>query len=128
MAPSAESTPTPPPSATVTIGFEMSVTVGWMPNDPDGENATRPGSATAGTRSRPYGDGVYANFISDEGDAGLESAYGDRLKRLTALKDAHDPDNFFSMNANIAPSASSYCGGERTSSRSHRQPHGGRHG
>ena len=48
--------------------------------------------------------GVYANFLSDEGAAGVESAYGDRLKRLTALKDRYDPDNVFRLNANIPPS------------------------
>ena len=48
--------------------------------------------------------GVYANFISDEGAAGVNAAYGDRLERLTALKDRHDPENVFRMNANIPPS------------------------
>jgi hypothetical protein len=48
---------------------------------------------------------VYANFISDEGAAGVEYAYGDRLQRLQALKALHDPDNFFHLNNNIAPAA-----------------------
>lgn len=86
------------------IGFEMSLTVGWMPNDPDGDRH-RTWVRDGWEQLRPYGHGVYANFISDEGEAGLESAYGDRLKRLTALKDTYDPDNFFSLNANIPPSA-----------------------
>jgi FAD/FMN-containing dehydrogenase len=47
---------------------------------------------------------VYANFISDEGAAGVEAAYGGRLRRLVALKDRYDPDNLFRMNANILPS------------------------
>ena len=41
--------------------------------------------------------GVYANFISDEGAAGVEAAYGDRLERLTALKDRYDPTNVFRL-------------------------------
>jgi FAD/FMN-containing dehydrogenase len=86
------------------LGYEMSVAVGWLPNDPDGDKH-KTWVRDTWEALRPHGDGVYANFISDEGQAGLESAYGDRLKRLTALKDACDPDNFFSMNANIAPSA-----------------------
>jgi hypothetical protein len=53
---------------------------------------------------RPYSVGVYANFLSDEGAAGIEAAYGARLKRLTSLKDRYDPTNFFRMNANIQPS------------------------
>ena len=52
---------------------------------------------------RPHSAGVYANFLSDEGAAGLRAAYGDRLQRLTALKDRWDPANVFRMNANIAP-------------------------
>ena len=53
---------------------------------------------------RPHSDGVYANFLSDEGAGGVELAYGDRLERLAALKAVHDPGNFFRMNANIEPS------------------------
>jgi hypothetical protein len=52
----------------------------------------------------PHSSGVYAHFISDEGAAGVQDAYGDRLKRLTALKDEYDPTNLFRMNANIPPS------------------------
>lgn len=84
------------------VGFEMSLTVGWPPSDSDGERHkvwVRHGWDAL----RPYSNGVYANFISDEGTAGVTSAYGARLERLTALKDAYDPDNFFRLNANIAP-------------------------
>jgi berberine-like enzyme len=63
---------------------------------------------------RPYASGVYANFLSDEGAAGVETAYGDRLTRLTALKDRFDPLNVFRMNANIPPTGweSSYPASE----------------
>jgi hypothetical protein len=53
---------------------------------------------------RSQSSGVYANFISDEGAAGVDAAYGSRLARLTALKDRYDPTNFFRRNANIPPS------------------------
>jgi hypothetical protein len=53
---------------------------------------------------RPYAAGVYANFLSDEGPEGVATAYGDRLQRLTALKDLYDPENAFRLNANIPPS------------------------
>jgi FAD/FMN-containing dehydrogenase len=53
---------------------------------------------------RPYSAGVYANFISDEGAAGITAAYGERVARLTALKDRYDPANVFHLNANIPPS------------------------
>jgi len=47
---------------------------------------------------------VYANFLSDEGESGVEGAYGDRIERLRALKDRYDPANVFRLNANIRPS------------------------
>jgi hypothetical protein len=53
---------------------------------------------------RPHSAGVYVNFLSDEGSAGIPAAYGERLKRLTALKERYDPTNFFRLNANIPPS------------------------
>ena len=34
----------------------------------------------------------------------MRAACGERLARLTALKDRYDPTNFFRMNASIAPS------------------------
>ncbi len=83
-------------------GFEMSISAGWAPGDAE------PDRHRAWVRSTwdalaPYGDGVYANFISDEGAAGVEYAYRARLDRLRGLKAAHDPDNFFHMNSNIRP-------------------------
>jgi Berberine and berberine like len=53
---------------------------------------------------RPHSVGVYVNFLSDEGTSGVQAAYGKRLARLVALKDRHDPDNVFRLNANIPPS------------------------
>lgn len=84
-------------------GFEMSITVGWPPPDaePDRHKAW---VRDAWDALAPHGEGVYANFISDEGAAGVEYAYGERLQRLRALKARHDPDNFFHLNNNIAPS------------------------
>ena len=83
-------------------GFEMSVTVGWPPSDEDSVRhvawARRTWEAL-----RPYGAGVYANFISDEGAAGVAYAYGEHLDRLRALKSIHDPENFFRLNNNITP-------------------------
>jgi hypothetical protein len=85
------------------VGFDVSFAAGWAPGDPDGERHTA--WVRAGWEAlRPHSAGVYVNFLSDEGAAGLRAAYGDRLQRLTALKDRWDPANVFRMNANIAPS------------------------
>jgi len=85
------------------FGFEININAAWTPSDPDSQRHiawVREGWETL----RPYAAGVYANFLSDEGPAGLEAAYGGRLQRLTTLKDRYDPENVFRLNANIPPS------------------------
>ena len=84
------------------VGFDVSFAAAWLPPDPTLDRHVA--WARAGWEAlRPHSAGVYVNFISDEGNAGVETAYGDRLKRLTALKDRYDPANFFRHNANIPP-------------------------
>jgi FAD binding domain/Berberine and berberine like len=85
------------------VGFDINIAAAWMPSDPGSERHVawvRNGWDTL----RPHSVGVYANFLSDEGSSDVEAAYGDRLRRLTALKDRFDPTNFFHMNANVPPS------------------------
>ena len=57
----------------------------------------------------PFSSGAqYVNFMGAEDPVGqgtAPSAYGpDKLARLTALKDAYDPQNLFRLNHNIVPS------------------------
>ena len=53
----------------------------------------------------PFASGVYVNVLSDDGAAGVRRAYpAGKLARLTALKDAYDPDNAFHLNPNVQPS------------------------
>jgi hypothetical protein len=84
-------------------GFEINIAVGWPPVDRDGERH-RAWVREGWDALQPHSHGVYANFISDEGPAGVAAAYGERLARLTALKDRYDPTNFFRLNANVPPS------------------------
>ena len=86
------------------VGFDISLPAAWLPSDPDPERH-KEWSRAGWEALREHSCGVYANFISDEGDAGVDAAYGDRRARLTALKDTWDPHNVFHMNANITPSA-----------------------
>lgn len=52
-----------------------------------------------------YAAGAYVNVLTDEGQAGVRRAYPPaKLARLTAVKDAYDPDNVFHLNHNIRPS------------------------
>jgi len=85
------------------VGFDLSFAVGWPGSDPEPERH-RAWSREAWEALRRRSTGVYVNFISDEGAAGVRAAYGERLERLTALKDRLDPANVLRQNANITPS------------------------
>jgi hypothetical protein len=100
------------------VGFDISFAVGWPPGDPEPARH-REWSRIGWDALLPHSSGIYANFISDEGAAGVRFAYGDRLARLTALKDRLDPTNVFRMNANIPPSEE--AGNDDPGDRSDRQ-------
>ena len=52
----------------------------------------------------PWHQGVYVNFLGDEGADRVRQAYGpEKYERLRALKQKYDPDNFFRINQNIPP-------------------------
>ena len=55
---------------------------------------------------RPYGSGVYVNFLEGaEGDRIREAYPGATYDRLPAVKRRYDPDNLFRLNQNVAPAA-----------------------
>ena len=85
------------------VGFDLNIVAAWPPPDPRAEEHVA--WVREGHRQmEPYAEGVYANFISDEGHTGVEAAYGERLARLVALKDRYDPTNVFRLNVNVPPS------------------------
>ncbi|MFB7557235.1 FAD-binding oxidoreductase [Streptomyces brevispora] len=51
----------------------------------------------------PHSVGQYVNFLNDEGSDGVRAAYGERWRRLVALKRRVDPQNLFRYNFNIDP-------------------------
>ena len=52
----------------------------------------------------PWHEGVYVNFLGDEGAQRVQQAYGvEKFAKLQALKQKYDPDNFFHINQNIPP-------------------------
>ncbi|MFJ9829552.1 FAD-binding oxidoreductase [Streptomyces sp. NPDC101160] len=54
----------------------------------------------------PYSCGAYSNFLSELDADDLAAVYPpETLARLRAAKDVYDPDNVFSRNANVTPSA-----------------------
>ena len=70
------------------------------------EDADRTATVRAGAAGiAPFARGAYVNALSDDGASGVGRAYpAASLARLTALKDAVDPDNVFHHNHNIRPS------------------------
>jgi FAD/FMN-containing dehydrogenase len=47
--------------------------------------------------------GVYVNYLGEEGESRIRAAYGANYDRLAALKQKYDPTNFFRGNQNIRP-------------------------
>lgn len=53
---------------------------------------------------QPWRQGVYVNFLGNEGEARVRATYGKlKYSRLQALKARLDPGNFFWANQNISP-------------------------
>ena len=54
--------------------------------------------------TKAFSQGVYVNFISDEGDNRTKEAYTPKVwDRLVKVKNTWDPGNFFRVNQNIKP-------------------------
>jgi FAD/FMN-containing dehydrogenase len=85
-----------------TTPFLLNLHTRWRDEEDDGE-------VISWTREfhnalRPYSQGVYVNFLSDEGAAGVREAYTQKVwDRLVVAKRKWDPDNIFRMNQNISP-------------------------
>jgi len=83
------------------VPFSLSIWGGW-PDAADDE-ANIAWCRTFFDTVKPFGAGVYANYVgADEADR-IEEAYGDNYARLRELKKKWDPDNLFSE---LAPSRS----------------------
>lgn len=53
----------------------------------------------------PYArEGIYVNYLGDEGQQRIRASYGAGYGRLVALKQRYDPENVFHRNQNIKPS------------------------
>ncbi len=49
--------------------------------------------------------GAYVNMMMDEGEERVRASYRDNYDRLARIKETYDPQNLFSVNQNIRPSA-----------------------
>jgi FAD/FMN-containing dehydrogenase len=84
-------------------GFLMNVVGLWL--DPSEDQAATAWVRAVSAAMEPHGTGArYVNFLAEEGEAGVRSAYEPAtFARLHALKLRHDPNNVFRLNQNIAP-------------------------
>lgn len=60
--------------------------------------------------AEPFLEGVYANYLGDEGETRVRAAYGANYKRLVELKNRYDPTNLFRLNQNVTPVQGSRLG------------------
>jgi len=82
--------------------FEYVAAVKW--SDPHEDDLRMGAARQAAAKLEPFAVGAYVNTLSDEGAPGVRRAYSEAKRaRLTAVKDAYDPDNVFHLNHNIAP-------------------------
>ena len=73
-------------------------------DDPASEPAQRAWTEALHEALGANGVGVYANFLEDEGDDRIRSAYpADTYARLADVKRRYDPRNLFHLNQNIRP-------------------------
>jgi FAD binding domain/Berberine and berberine like len=74
----------------------------WQPTDPAEEHVQW--ARRFFEELAPFHLGVYVNFLMEEGPDRVRAAYGGaKYERLVDVKTTYDPDNFFSVNQNIAP-------------------------
>jgi FAD/FMN-containing dehydrogenase len=85
-----------------TAGFTYNI--GGCTETSEGFDAEREWVRSFWSALEPWHEGVYVNFLGDEGTERVRQSYGlEKYERLRALKQKYDPDNFFRINQNISP-------------------------
>jgi FAD/FMN-containing dehydrogenase len=71
---------------------------------PEEDHVHRAWAEDAAAALRQGEDGVYVNFLGDEGAERVRAAYpGATWNRLAEVKRRYDPDNMFRLNQNVPP-------------------------
>ena len=83
----------------------VAINVSGSTPDPDEFEAERAWVRNYWSALVPHASGVgsYVNFMPEQDEDRVRSAYGDKYSRLQAIKNTYDPDNVFHLNANITP-------------------------
>ncbi len=75
-----------------------------MTEGPEGFDEERQWTRDFWSALAPHHDGVYVNFLMEEGEERVREAYGAaKYDRLKALKRKYDPENLFRLNQNVPP-------------------------
>jgi hypothetical protein len=76
----------------------------WLPAEDDRAEREPAWARSAYEALAPRELGVYVNFLGDEGQERVRSAYGEaKFRQLAEVKARYDPENVFRLNQNIAP-------------------------
>jgi FAD/FMN-containing dehydrogenase len=89
--------------------YAVNVIATW--SRPSQDRANIAWARDAFSRLAPLTEGVYLNFLGDEGESRVRAAYDHPAwDRLVELKRRFDPDNVFRLNQNIAPGSRDEAG------------------
>jgi len=76
----------------------------WLPVEEERAERETAWARAAFEALAPHSLGVYVNFLGDEGQERVRSAYGEaKYRRLAEIKAEYDPENVFKLNQNIRP-------------------------
>jgi hypothetical protein len=76
----------------------------WLPVEEDRAEREPAWARAAYESLAPHQLGVYVNFLGDEGEERVRSAYGEaKYRRLAEIKAKYDPENVFRLNQNLKP-------------------------
>jgi FAD/FMN-containing dehydrogenase len=79
----------------------------WLPAEEHRAEREPSWARTAYEALAPHQLGVYVNFLGDEGQERVRSAYGKaKYQQLAEIKARYDPENVFRLNQNIRPAES----------------------
>ena len=82
--------------------FLFTILPSWA--DPEDEAKSRSWMNSLAHDLQPFAsEGVYVNFLGDEGRERVRAAYGDNYRRLATVKQQYDPTNLFCLNRNVPP-------------------------